>query len=128
MSNATKHQSGEFCWNELITPASERAQAFYTALFGWTLKHHEMGNHMTYMAFMRDDTSLAGIVQMPTDKQVSPHWMSYINVENLDTSVEKAKSLGAHVIKSKTLLGDKGCFAIIQDPAGAHVAIWEWFV
>jgi len=124
MSN--KPQAGEFCWNELMTPDPKKAQAFYTALFGWTTVDHNMGG-MTYTIFMRGDKGLGGMLKTPADKvgQVPPHWMSYISVENLDKSVEKAKSLGANIMVPKTQAGDMGYFSVIQDPTGAYVALWQ---
>jgi predicted enzyme related to lactoylglutathione lyase len=121
-------QLGEFCWNELMTPDPQKAQAFYTSLFGWTTVEHDMGG-MTYTVFMRGDKSLGGMMQTPADKvgQVPPHWMSYISVEDVDTSIEKAKTLGATVIMPKTTAGNMGCFAIIQDPTGAHISLWQSF-
>lgn len=51
--------------------------------------------------------------------------MSYISVENVVSTLQKAQSLGANIIVPKTPAGDVGHFAIIQDPTGAHIAFWE---
>ena len=51
--------------------------------------------------------------------------MSYISVADLDATLDKVKKLGGTVIVPKTTAGDMGSFAIIQDPTGAHIAIWK---
>lgn len=128
MSRKSEYKPGEFCGYEIMTSDPEKAKAFYTTLFGWTIKDHNIGLNAVYTAFMQGDEVLAGVLPISINEQITSHWRIYINVENLDASVEKAKSLGANIVKPKTFLGDKGCFAIIQDPTGAHVAVWEWFV
>jgi len=129
MSNGTKPQPGEFCWNELMTPDTKKAAAFYTAFLGWTTIDHDMGG-MTYTMFMQGEKGMGGMLQTPADKvgQVPAHWMGYVSVENVDKSLEKAKSLGANIVVPKTIAGNMGCFAIIQDPTGAHVGMWQPFV
>jgi predicted enzyme related to lactoylglutathione lyase len=46
-------------------------------------------------------------------------------VENLDKSVEKAKSLGATIKVPQTPVSDFGRFAVIIDPTGAYFALWQ---
>jgi len=46
-------------------------------------------------------------------------------LDDVKKSVEKAKSLGATVMKDKTEVKDMGSFAIINDPTGAMLGLWE---
>lgn len=126
MSNATQPQAGEFCWNELMTPDTKKAQEFYSSLLGWTTQEHAMGN-MTYTMFMSGDKGIAGMMQTPQDQatQIPPHWMSYICVADVEDTLEKAKSLGASVKVPVTPVPGMGRFIIIQDPTGAHIAFWQ---
>lgn len=127
MSNAIP-QSGEFCWNELMTPDTHKAQAFYTALLGWTTQVHNMGE-TNYTMFMAGDKAIGGMLQTPKEKadHIPPHWMSYICVENVEKILEKAKALGASVTVPITTVPDMGNFAVIMDPTGAHIAFWQAF-
>ena len=119
-------KNGEFCWNELITPDLNKAKIFYNALFGWQFEDHQVSQHINYTMINVGKEGIGGMTQAPADqKQAPPHWMSYIYVDNLDQSIEKAKSLGATVKVPKTQAGDFGSFAIITDPVGAHIALWE---
>jgi uncharacterized protein len=116
----------EFCWNELATSNVTAAKKFYGEVFGWEFSDHEMGD-MTYTMIKCNNKEFAGIWSIPKDKEkeIPPHWMAYILVENLEQSLEKAKKNNATIMKSPTNAGDLGRFAIIQDPTGAHFAIWQ---
>lgn len=126
MDNQPK--SGEFCWNELATSNLQAAKDFYGKVFGWKFSDHEMGD-MTYTMIKINgkDKEIGGIWSIPKDQQkhIPPHWMAYILVENVEDSVEKARKNGATIVKEAANAGDFGRFAIITDPAGAHIALWQ---
>ena len=124
MSNEFK--TGEFCWNELATTNVKAAKEFYSQSFGWTFSDHEMGD-ATYSMIKYGNKEFAGMWQIPHDqeKQIPPHWMSYISVNNLEQSIEKVKKHGATIKVPLTKAGDYGQFAVIIDPTGAHVALWQ---
>ena len=117
---------GEFCWYELGTSNVQAAKDFYGKVFGWEFSDHDMGD-MTYTMIKQKNKEFAGIWSIPKDKQkeIPPHWMGYLLVENLDQSLEKARTQGASIIKPATNVGDFGRFAIITDPIGAHIALWQ---
>lgn len=120
-------QFGNFCWNELSTPDPKAAKDFYGKVFGWQFVDHDMGD-MTYTMIKHKDKDLmAGIFAITKDmqKQIPPHWMAYILVENIEKSLEKATKNGAKVIKPVSDVGEMGRFAIIADPTGAHIALWQ---
>lgn len=118
--------TGQFCWNELATSNLKAAKEFYGNAFGWTFADHKMDT-CTYSMVKRGDKEFAGIWEIPHDQQkdIPPHWISYILVDNLEQSLEKVKNLGAFVKVPPTKVGEFGHFAVITDPAGAHVALWE---
>lgn len=124
MSNQSKF--GDFCWNELATSDVEAAKKFYGKVFGWEFSEHDMGD-MTYTMIKVNDKQNAGMWAIPKDqeKQIPPHWMAYISVENIEASLEKAQKEGATIVKSITNAGDFGRLAIITDPTGAHIALWQ---
>lgn len=120
-------QAGEFCWNELATPNVKAAKEFYGKVFDWEFTEHDMGD-MTYSMIKRKDKKeFAGIVAIPKDKlkEIPPHWLNYILVENIDQSVEKAQKHGATLIRPTANAGDFGRFAILKDPTGAAIALWQ---
>lgn len=117
---------GEFCWNELATNNIKAAKEFYSRSFGWTFSDHEM-NDSTYSMIKSGNKDIAGMWQIPHDKEqdIPPHWLSYILVKNLDSSIETVKKHGATIKVPATNAGNFGKFAVIIDPTGAHIALWE---
>ena len=119
-------KSGDFCWTELASPNVSKAKDFYGKVFGWQFKDIDSGE-MTYTIVKSNDKEMGGMWQIPTDqqKQIPPHWMSYILVNNIADALAKAKQHGAQEMKGVTQAGEMGHFAIISDPTGAHIALWE---
>ena len=117
---------GQFCWNELATTDVQAAKNFYGKVFGWKFSDHPMGD-ITYTMIKRDDEEFAGIWAIPQDKtkEIPPHWMAYILVEDVKKSLELAQANGAKVMKPVTQAGEMGLFAIITDPTGAHISLWQ---
>lgn len=117
---------GEFVWNELATTNVQGAKDFYGKVFGWEFVDKKMED-MTYTMIKKDNKEFGGIWAIPAvqQSQIPPHWLAYILVENVEQSLEKARQNGATVVKPVQKAGDMGYFAIIKDPAGAHVALWQ---
>ncbi len=63
-----------------------------------------------------DETSHAGAPSM---------WLSYVLVDDIKISTEKAKSLGANIIRPVTEVMDMGWLSIITDPTGAMLGLWQ---
>lgn len=117
---------GEFCWNELATSNLKAAKDFYGKVFGWEFADHDMGE-MTYTMIKINDKECAGIWAIPKDKekQIPSHWLAYILVDSLEASLEKAVKAGGTIMKPAADVSDFGRFAIITDPTGAQVALWQ---
>lgn len=118
--------AGQFCWNELATTNVKAAKDFYGKVFGWEFTDHDIGE-MTYTMIKMNGKENGGIWAIPKDKEkdIPPHWMAYILVHDLEASLTKAKNEGATIVKPTTQAGDFGYFAIITDPTGAHIALWQ---
>lgn len=125
MSKLTS-KPGDFCWNELATSDTAKSKDFYSSLFGWKTTDHKMGD-MTYTMFNNGDTDIGGMYQIPAEKsgQIPPNWMGYVLVASVEETLKKAESLQATVVQPITSIGEFGQMAIIKDPAGAVVALWQ---
>lgn len=117
---------GEFCWNELVTSNVKAAKDFYGKVFNWQFSDQEMGDTI-YTMIQINGKERGGIWAIPKDKEkhIPPHWMAYILVENIEIALEKALEHGATVVKPATACCDFGHLAIIRDPTGAHIALWQ---
>ncbi len=125
MSESQEPKSpGTIGWNELCTHDAKGSVEFYTQLMGWTAQEMPMPTG-SYTIFSQGSEMVGGCVAMPPEAKGAPTmWMSYINVEDLDAAVAKARELGAKVCKERTDL-PTGRFAIITDPQGAAIAFWQ---
>jgi predicted enzyme related to lactoylglutathione lyase len=123
---AEQPKKGEFCWNELATADVKKAKEFYGKVFGWEFSEHPMED-ATYTMIRQNNKDIAGIWAIPKgqEKHIPPHWMAYILVENVEDILNKASKQGATIVKAVTQAGDFGHLAIIQDPTGAHIALWQ---
>ena len=129
MTEATKTPPAEgvFCWNELMTKDPAAARTFYTELFGYTTEEKDMGEAGTYILFKKGDIQCGGLMGMPpgVPEGTPPSWTSYIAVDDVDASTEKAKSLGATVCHGPDDIPNIGRFSILMDPTGATIALFQ---
>jgi predicted enzyme related to lactoylglutathione lyase len=109
-------------WVELFTPDQDAAAAFYGDLFGWTAEKagEEYGNYLT---FHHGDGPIAGC--MTNDGSGPNAWSVYLQTEDVDATVEKAKDVGANVVVEPMQVGEMGKMAFLVDPGGAAVGAWQ---
>ncbi len=112
-----------FVHTELNTTDVGKAKAFYEKLFDWTLQDVPMGD-MNYTLINVDGKTIGGMLKNPMPGAPS-FWLSYVLVEDVGVSTEKARALGAKVVREVTEVPGTGWFSIIQDPTGAGIALWK---
>ena len=117
---------GIVSWNELVSRDPEASKKFYSQLFGWTAETMNMGPGGEYTMMKAGDRPAAGLIGLPAEAGPAPTlWMSYVTVPDLPAAVAKANALGAKICKDITQL-PMGRFAIISDPQGAGIGLWEF--
>jgi predicted enzyme related to lactoylglutathione lyase len=121
-------EPGALCWSELTTKDPKKAEAFYTALFGWVAKHSAPGAPMEYTEFSVGGQPSIGMMAMPPGMppHVPSYWMPYFQVTDCDGSTAKAKGLGADLMVGSQDIPNTGRFAILKDPQGAVFAVFEF--
>ncbi|MEL6610504.1 MAG: VOC family protein [Bacteroidota bacterium] len=75
--------------------------------------------------FSLDGRSVAGAGALPPTSPAPPSWASYVNVNDLDATVDRASTAGATIIVSPMTVMDQGRMALISDPEGATLGLWE---
>ena len=108
---------------ELNTTDVPKAKAFYGTLFGWKLEDMPMPSGTYTMINVGEGTG-GGIMQHPMPGAPSS-WLAYVLVDDIAAATEKAKSLGATVIKEVTEVMGAGWLSIIVDPTGAALGLWK---
>jgi len=108
---------------ELNTTDVAKAKSFYGKLFGWNLEDVEMEGGAYTMIKVGEGTG-GGIIKHPVPGAPSA-WLAYVQVDDIGAATQKAKSLGAKVMKDVTEVKGAGSFSVIVDPTGAAVALWQ---
>ena len=128
MSEMSTYKPGTFSWVDLATSDAAAAKEFYTALFGWTVNDLPMGPDAFYSMLRIDGKEVAALYALNEQQRsqgVPPHWMSYITVSSVDETASKAESLKGKVVMGPADVFSSGRMALLQDPTGAMVAVWE---
>jgi predicted enzyme related to lactoylglutathione lyase len=114
---------GKFVWHEQVSDDPKRAQDFYTQLFGWGTETFKPGE-MDYTMIASGGKTHGGFSKA-MEGAPPPHWLGHINVENLDETLEKVKGAGGTLAAGPFDMSEVGRMAIIRDPQGAFVSIYE---
>ncbi len=128
MGERSGYAPGTFCWVELSTTDLEGAKAFYSGLLGWQAEDMPVGEGEVYSMQRVDGKDVAAIARQPQqqrDAGVPPVWNSYVSVQSADAAAERAKELGANVHAGPFDVMEAGRMAVIQDPQGAFVMVWQ---
>jgi predicted enzyme related to lactoylglutathione lyase len=137
MSEGTKKQAetpkqGTFCWDELATTDMEASKKFYSEIFGWHIKSSENADApMEYAEFGTDENHpVGGIMEMKAEMYggtiPTPHWLSYITVDDVDSAAKKTVELGGEVVGPLVDIPNVGRMAIVNDPTGAKTALLQF--
>ncbi len=108
---------------ELNTTDVAKAKGFYGKLFGWKLEDVEMDGGAYTMIKVGEGTG-GGIMKHPVPGAPSA-WLAYVLVDDIGAATQKAKSLGASVMRDVTEVMGAGWFSIIVDPTGAALGLWK---
>jgi uncharacterized protein len=116
---------GTPCWMDLSTSDSERAEAFYGALFGWTA--YDTGEDFGHYTILnKGDAGIAGMMQKGDDMQDMPDvWTVYLGVEDAAATIGAAQDAGGQSLFEPMEVGDLGTMGILADPFGAVVGLWQ---
>jgi len=107
-----------FVFFDLRTPDVAASRDFYAQLFGWPASDGPMP------MLTRDGVPWAGFTPLAPDDTRRPQWVPYAPVDDLDRATEQAVALGATLVRGRTEL-PVGSLAVIEDPAGTALVLWE---
>lgn len=126
---ATKqYTTGSIVSTDLTTNNTEQILDFYKQVVGWDSEALTMqdgqGEYADYVLKDQADNWVGGIChQRGMNADLPPVWLVYIQVANIEESLQRCEALGGTVLK-KSLMADGSIqFAVIQDPEGAILAI-----
>jgi uncharacterized protein len=119
---------GRFVWYELHTTDAEAAAVFYTKVVGWGVRDASLPGR-AYSVFTAGSASVTGLMTFTEDalaRGVSPCWIGYVGVNDVDAATEQTKELGGIVHFPPTDIPDVSRFSVIADPQTATLALVKW--
>ena len=129
MTTMTEYPHGVPSWIDLATPDPAASKEFYGALFGWEYDDQptdQEGSDYT-MATLHGQ-SAAGMMLLAPEMAASgmpPVWSTYVTVDDIDASVAKVEAANGSVMRPPMDAMEAGRFAVVADPAGAVICLWE---
>jgi hypothetical protein len=108
---------------ELNTTDLAKSKEFYGKLFDWKLVDEAIPGG-TYTMIKVGEGTGGGMMKHPIPGAPSA-WLAYVEVDDIAASTQKAKSLGATVMKDVTEVMGAGWLSIILDPTGAVLGLWK---
>ena len=111
-------------WTDLATSDPEAAREFYGKVFGWKVEVNPDPQYGGYALAKVGDKDVAGIGPKQMDEAPTA-WTVYIGTHDAEDTVKKAQAAGGNVIVPTMAVGDQGTMAIIQDPSGAMIGVWQ---
>jgi predicted enzyme related to lactoylglutathione lyase len=123
MGQVERYPNGTFCWVDLGTTDVTGAKGFYGGLFGWEFEERPAGDGEAYTLCRLRGRDVAGIHHHDPAEGVG--WASSIAVDELEATTERARKLGAAVLAEPFEVAGAGRTAVLRDPAGAVVSLWQ---
>ena len=114
-------------WADVAAPDTEVAEHFYREIFNWDAQSNP-SESMPYTMFAKDGKVVAGMGPLSPEQQAAgqpPVWSSYVIVDDIDATFNKAKDLGATVLMEPMQILDAGSMFFIIDPVGAAIGFWQ---
>jgi predicted enzyme related to lactoylglutathione lyase len=120
MSDRDAYQAGVPCWVDTLVPDPAATMSFYGELLGWTFDGPGPGEYFVARLRGRD---VAGVGAQPPGAPVA--WNTYVSVASADRAAGAAAGAGGAVVAAPFDAAPAGRVAVLADPAGATVGVWE---
>jgi predicted enzyme related to lactoylglutathione lyase len=110
-------------WFDLSTSDVDKSAQFYAAVFGWEVSDPGP-DYGGYKNFTSHGKRVAGMMASQGN-QYPDGWMVYLKSDDAEASVDAVAAAGGTVMFDPMEVADLGRMAVVVDPAGAAVGIWE---
>jgi predicted enzyme related to lactoylglutathione lyase len=124
MSERSSYLPGTPSWVDVQSPDTTAAAALYGGLFGWEAQIDPREDAGGYGMFTLGGKVVAGLGPV-MNPGMPPFWSVYVTVSDADATLEAATAHGATVVAGPMDIFDAGRMAVLQDPVGSFVSIWQ---
>jgi hypothetical protein len=114
---------GAFCWAEVFTREPEKSDAFFPAVFPYSMVKMA-DEHVDFRMYNLGDRTVLGRMKMGDEfpPEVPPYLNVYFTVADCDAAVAKATERGG-VLRFGPMTMPFGRFAALTDPQGAAFSV-----
>jgi uncharacterized protein len=117
MSQRNGYRHGVPCWVDTWQGDGEAAAGFYSKLLGW-----EAARGDEYSMFRLRGRDVAGLGEEAVEPTA---WTTYVQVDDADAATARVSEAGGSVLREPFASLDGGRIAIVADPAGAALGLWQ---
>ncbi|MEM7474320.1 MAG: VOC family protein [Planctomycetota bacterium] len=127
MSEASrKSRLGRIEWMDLTVPDASQVSEFYSQVVGWSRSEVPVADYQDYCVGPDGENIVAGICHARGENAGLPAaWLIYINVDDIDASLQAVAAAGGKVHGEVRTLSGHGRCCLIEDPAGAKCMLFE---
>jgi predicted enzyme related to lactoylglutathione lyase len=129
MPHVDSHLAGTINWADFVSTDLDAATGFYTGLFGWETEDMPMpGGDGIYRFFRLGGRDAAAGGTMPAEmagQGIPSHWNVWVATDSAEDVVQRATAAGGQVLMPATTLGPAGTLAMVADPGGAAIGVWQ---
>lgn len=125
-TNAPLVGHGHIVHTEFDSKDAAATCTFLSEVFGWSFEN--MGNPQTgdYWNFGDAELGIGGAVRQTTEEEGGHAYTApYVNVADLNATINTAQKAGATIMVPKTPVPGMGWFSWFQAPGGVIVAAWQ---
>ncbi|MBA2544231.1 MAG: VOC family protein, partial [Deltaproteobacteria bacterium] len=114
----------KFVWFEYVSKDLAKAQGFFGELFNWSVKTVPMPGG-DYAMISIGDRTIGGYTTPPDGAPPEAHWLSHLGVADARATAKQVETLGGKVLKAPFQVDGFGTMAIVADPHGGPLALWQ---
>lgn len=121
---------GHIAWLDLTVNNADATRNFYEQVVGWRSDPASMqdndGEYKDYNMINGDGDVGAGICNARgVNADLPSVWLLYLLVVDLAESLNSVTNMGGRVVKQSNNEQNLPVYAVIQDPVGAHVVLYQ---
>ncbi len=112
-------------WMDVISTELDRSMAFYGQLFEWQTEHLRIDHGEAYHLVRSRGHIVSGAEAIDPARNLEPVWTVMVECDDARTFIDKAVAAGGKETFELSPMLDLGSIAMVRDPWGATVGIWE---
>ena len=119
-------EPGEWIWSSVHAKRPDAEAGFYQDLFDYDAFDVAGDDGKEHVILSSGDTARASTNPLPDTGRRHAHWLNFVRVDSVSSTVAKALGLGAKVLVEPHPDRHGGMVAVLADPAGAPFGLMEW--